>query len=328
LGATRLIGNNIVRAALDAGWSVRAFDRPRRRRAHHPALAGLHVEIVPGEPEDPEALRHAMGGCDVVFHADGYRPPNSRHHQRRMDEARAHIKPILDAAGAANIGRLVYSGSAVTVGRSDFPSRLPDEWNSYRLGHVRHPYWDAKLVQEEAALAFGRRSGIPTVVLNLVETVGPYDWELEAAGPIIAMARRGTRRYLPGRVSVADARDVAQGHLAAAERGRPDERYILGGHNMTRAETTAVMANVCKRPPPDMPVDLDSQERMAEWSERISTLARPKRRFPLTYEIAAAHHTHWVDSGKARAELGYTIRPLVNTYRATLNWLREQNLVK
>jgi dihydroflavonol-4-reductase len=269
-----------------------------------------------------------MRGCDIVFHADSYDPPNSRHHQRRMAEARQHIEPILQAAAGAEIGRLVYSSSVVTIGRSDFPSRLPDEWNSYRLGHVRHPFWDAKLVQEEAVLAFGRKSGVAVLVLNLAETVGPYDFELEAAKPLIKMARRGIRRYLPGRTSIADARDVAQGHLAAATAGRPGERYILGGHNLMRRETAALMAHVCKRPPPDAPIDLDSFERMTGLSERISCLGRPNRPFPLTYQLAVAQHNQWVDSGKARAELGYTIRPLVNTYRATLKWLQEVGLVK
>jgi dihydroflavonol-4-reductase len=328
LGGTRLVGNNIIRAALDAGWQVLAFDRPQRRLPRHPALAGLNVEIVSGRPEDPEALQHAMRGCDVIFHADGYSPPNSRYHQRRMTEARRHVEPILQAASAAGIGRLLYSGSVATIGRSDFPSRLPDEWNAYRLGHVPHPFWDAELVQEEAVLAFGRRTGIPVVVLNLAETVGPYDFQLEAAAPLVAMARRGTHRYLPGRTSVADARDVAQGHIAAATDGRPGERYILGGRNLTRQDTAAVMAHVCKRPPPDTPIDLDAYERMAGMSERISCFGRPNRRFPLTYHVAAARHMYWVDSGKARAELGYTVRPLVNTYRATLNWLREQRLLK
>jgi dihydroflavonol-4-reductase len=328
LGATRLVGNHIVRAALDAGWQVRAFDRPKRRRPRHPALADLAVEIVPGKPDDPEALQQAMLGCEVVFHADGYSPPNSRRHQQRMVEARQHIEPILTAAAAAGIGRLVYSSSVVTIGRSDLSSRLPDEWNLYRLGQVRHPYWDAKLVQEEAALAFGRRTGIPVVVLNLAETVGPCDWDLEAAGPLIAMARHGLRRYMPGRTSVADARDVAQGHLAAAAQGRPGERYILGGHNVTGRDTVTLMAHVCKRPPPETALDLDSYERLATQSERFSCFLRPQRRFRLTYEVAAARHYPWVDSGKARDELGYTFRPLINTYRATLQWLREAGLAK
>lgn len=328
LGGTRLIGNNIVRAALNAGWQVRTFDRPRRHHAHHPALAGLDVEVALGDQEDAEALQRAMQGCDVVFHADGYSPPNSQHHQLRMAEARQHIAPILQAATAAEIGRLIYSSSAVTVGCSDIPSRLPDEWNAYRLGHVRHPYWDAKVVQEEAVLAYGRKANIPVIVLNLAEAIGPHDYELEAAGPLIAMARRGTRRYLPGRTSVTDARDMAQAHIAAATLGRPGERYILGGHNVTRRETAAMMAHVCKRPPPDTPIDLDPFERLTRLSERVSCLGRPNRRFPLPYQIAAARYYPWVDSGKARAELGYALRPLIDSYRATLNWLREHKLVK
>jgi len=321
LGATGLIGANVLRAAIDAGWETAAFDRPDRRRRRHPALEGLAVEIAAGKPDDPEALRRAMEGCQVVFHAAGYAPPNSLRHQRRLVDARQHIGRVLQAAGEAAIGRLVYTSSISAIGRSDVPTRLPDEFNSYRLGQVLHPYWDAKLIQEEAVLAFGRKSGIPVVILNPAEVIGPYDFDLEAARPLLEMVRRGARRYMPGKASVADARDVAQGHIAAAERGRPGERYILAGHNITRQEMAAIMARACKRPAPDKPVDLRSFERWTRFSERLACLLRPNHLFPLGYQVEAIRQCQWYDSGKARDELGYTNRPLINTYRAALAWL-------
>jgi dihydroflavonol-4-reductase len=327
LGATSLIGNNVLRAAIAAGWEVVAFDRPKRRR-HHPSLEGLEVRIAAGQQGNPEALRQAMLGCDVVFHTEGYAPPNSLHHQRRLAEARQHIAPILHAAEAASIGRLVYTSSVSTIGRSDSPTRLPDEWNRYRLGQVHHPYWDAKLVQEEAALALSRRGRIPVVVMNVSEVVGPYDFQFRSTRPLLEMVRRGIRQTMPGRVSMADARDVAQGHLAAAERGRPGERYILAGHNITHQEMLAVMARACKRPPPGSEVDMDSFTRWARLSERLSCLGRPNRPFPLSYQLEALRQCRWYDSGQAQEELGYSNRPLLNTYRATLVWLKEVGKLK
>jgi dihydroflavonol-4-reductase len=328
LGATSLIGNNVLRAALAAGWEALAFDRPKRRHHRHPALEGLAVRIAAGQPTDPEALRQAMLGCDVVFHTEGYAPPNSLHHQRRLAEARQHIAPILHAAEAASIGRLVYTSSVSTIGRSDSPTRLPDEWNRYRLGQVHHPYWDAKLVQEEAVLALSRRGRIPVVVLNVSEVVGLYDFQFRSTGPLLEMVRRGIRQYMPGRVSVADARDVAQGHLAAADRGRPGDRYILAGHNLTHQEMLAVMARACKRPPPEAQADLESVSRWTRLSERVSCLGRPNRSFPLSYQLEALHQCRWYDSGLAQEELGYNNRPLLSTYRATLAWLKEVGKLK
>ena len=322
LGATSLIGNNVLRQAIEAGWETVVFDQLVRRRRRHPALEGLSTTFANGSPDDPEALRRAMGGCQVVFHTAGYSPPNSLHHRRRLTEASEHIGHVLQAAGDASIERLVYTSAISTIGRSDTPTRPPDEWNRYRLGQVLHPYWDAKLVQESAVFTFGREKETPVVVLNPSEVIGPYDYDLQASRPLLEIARRGTHRFIPGKVSLADARDVAAGHIAAAERGRPGERYILAGHNLTRREALAWMARASKRPPPDSVLDLASFRRWTRLSERFSCWGRPSRPFPLSYQVEAAYRFGWYDSRKAMLELGYSNRPLINTFRTTLAWLK------
>ncbi len=323
LGATSLVGNSILRAAIAAGWETIAFNPRDRRKRRHPSLEALEFEIARGEESDPEALRQAMLNCDVVFHTDGYSPPNSLHAPRRRVEAREQIGHVLKALRKNSVGRFVYTSSIKTIGRSDSPTRLSDEWNHYRLGQIAHPYWDAKLIQEEAVLAFGRRGEIPVVITNISEVVGPHDFALAAAGPLLEMVRLGMRQYLPGRVSIADARDVAQGHLAAAEQGRPGERYILAGHNISNQEKLVVMARACRRPPPEIQADMEATLRATRFSERLSCLGRPNRPFPLSYQLESLRQCRWVDSGKAREELAYRNRPLISTYRATLAWLRE-----
>ena len=326
LGATTLIGNNLLRATLEAGWLPVVFDRPGRRGRRHPALEGLDVELAPGRPEDSDALRQAMAGCQVVFHAAGYAPPNALYHGRRLEVAREAIRHVLRAAREAHIGRLVYTSSVSTIHQSDSPGRLPDEWHTYRLGRVSHPFWDAKLVQEEAVLAFGRETGTPVVVVNPSTLLGPYDFALSAATPLLDVLR-GKRSYVPGGISIADARDVAQGHLAAATEGRPGERYILAGHNVSRLEMLSVMARACKRPAPDHPVNLKTYIRMMRVSEHISCWGRPNRPFPAGFELATVLHANWYDSQKARDELGYRNRPLAATCRATLAWLKEIKVI-
>ncbi len=330
LGATGLLGNNILRAAIETGWEAIAFDWAgrRRRRRRHPALEGLPVTIAEGRPDDPTALRRAMKLSQVVFHTQGYSPPNSLRHQRRIEEAERHIGHVLRAADEATPDLLIYTGSVCTIGQPDVATRLPDEFNVYRRGSILHPYWDAKLVQEEAALAFGRRSKTAVIVLNQAQLIGPYDLGLEAAGPLIEMCRRGFRRFLPGRVSIADARDLAQAHIVAAERGRPGERYVVAGHNLTRHEMLSRMAHACKRSPPNNPIQLDSYERLTRISERLSCLGRPNRQFTLSFEVAAARYCGWYDSAKARDELNFDNRPLANTFRATLAWLEQAGLLK
>ncbi len=112
------------------------------------------------------------------------------------------------------------------------------------------------------------------------------------------------------------------------ERGRPDERYILAGHNITHQEMLVVMARACKRPPPEDPVDLESLIRATSFSERLSCFGRPNRPFPLSLQLETLRHCRWYDSGKARDDLDYTNRPLIQTYRATLAWLKEIGMLK
>jgi dihydroflavonol-4-reductase len=74
LGSTGCIGNNVVRACLEAGWTVRAFHRSSSKTW---MLDGLDVEHTTGDLDDPDSLLAAMRGCDVVFHAAAYYPRHS-----------------------------------------------------------------------------------------------------------------------------------------------------------------------------------------------------------------------------------------------------------
>lgn len=328
LGAIGLIGNNVLRTALRAGWKVVTFETLDRRGNRPLALQGLDLEMAPGHTGDPDALRQAMAGCDLVFHTQGYTPPNSLHNTRRLEHAREHIDQILQAAAEAHIGRLVYTSSCSTIGDSGTPGRLPDEWDHYRLGRVPHPFWDAKLIQEEAVLAFGRKRKIEVVVVNPSEIFGPYDFELSTVKPLIDISKRGQRQYMPGKVSIADVFDVAKGHISAAQSGRPGERYILAGHNISRREMIAIMARACKRPTPDHPIDLDQQTKMTRISEWFSCFGRPDRPFPPSLNLATIKYLQWYDSAKARDELGYTNRPFLETCRTTLEWLKKMQILR
>lgn len=328
LGAKGHMGNNIVRLAVKNSWEVVVFDPSRRRRRRQKGFDGLDVEFAPGNPHDPDALRLAMVGCQVVYHTQPYKPPNSLYHARRLVEARQHIGVVLQAAAEAKIGRLVYTSSVSTIGRSEIPGTLPDEWNHYRLGNIPHPFWDAQLVQEEAVLSFGRVRKIPVIVLNVTELIGPYDLSHQPISQLLEIAKRGNREFYPGKISIADVRDVARGHIAAAQQGRPGERYILGGHNITRQEMGAVMAFASKRPPPDRPVDMQYLVRMARFSELVSCLGRPGRAFPLGLQIATVRYLGWYESGKAREELGYRNLPFLKTCQTTLNWLKSVRLLR
>jgi dihydroflavonol-4-reductase len=124
LGATGCIGNNTVRAALAAGWQVRAFHRPTSQTW---MLDGLDVEHALGDLDDPASLVEAMRGCDLVIHSAAYYPLHSLDMPGSLHLATSQMRHVLAAVAEARVARLVYTSSLTTVGASSDPGRLADE---------------------------------------------------------------------------------------------------------------------------------------------------------------------------------------------------------
>ncbi|MEN8097674.1 MAG: NAD-dependent epimerase/dehydratase family protein [Chloroflexota bacterium] len=328
LGSDWLLGHNIALTAIAAGWSIRVLTPSEDDHLVGNGIEGESVEYLSGDPNQDKALSDAMRGCDIVFLARNYLPPNGLHHHRREQEAREFIDHFLQAVKVSKPGGIVYTSSVATIGASDSPTRLPDEWNPYRLGRILHPYWDTQLIQEEALLAFHRTTGLPTYVLNVAKMLGPHDRDLSNSRDLVRIARRGTRQYVPGRISIADARDVAAAHLVAPERARSGERYILAGHNVTRQVFVSALARGSKRPAPDKIIDPKRSYRLTRLSQRLSCLGRPNRPFPAMLDLEIARRCTWYDSGKARDELRYRNRPLKTTVRDTVAWLRQSGVLR
>jgi dihydroflavonol-4-reductase len=151
--------------------------------------------------------------------------------------------------------------------------------------------------------------------------LGPGDTRGSSASIVPAFVRRRIPAYVEGGASFCDVRDVAQGHVAALERGRVGEAYVLAGHNLRVGELAArVCALAGVRPPPRVPylAALAFAALQEGWS-RVSGRPPATRRELVR---AAALYT-FASSEKARAELAYAIRPLDETIRDTLRFALE-----
>lgn len=315
LGATGFIGGQIARAAVEAGYEVRAFCRPHSQRW---ALQGLQVEPIIGDLEAPASLLAAMDGCQAVIHAAGYYPSGPAPRAQHVERARRQIHHVLKSARQAGIRRLIYTSSISTIG----PVRaghLGCERDFYWPGQMAHPYWDCKWVQEQAVLS---ADGLETITLIPGAVFGPGDVKPTTGTALLVMARLGTRVTLTGRINVVDVRDVAQAHVAALTRGHPGERYLLGGHNVTVPEFAAEVARVlgCPSPVVALPTALLS------WPLRLAAEVAAWLNLPgsvsLAYLLEALQAGQWVDSTKAQRELGFRPRPLAQTLADAVAWFR------
>lgn len=243
-GATGFIGSNLCRALLDAGLRVRAL---HRSTSDLQAIADLPTERVVGDILAPETLAPGMRSVDLVFHAaaqsDYWRNP-----QGVYRTAVEGTRNVTRAAVDAGVRRVVLTSSIAAMGVPSQGELLTEE-HSYNLPPERFPYGYAKRQSElEAFDAAGR--GLEVVVVNPTIVLGPGDLNQISGSMVIEAARGWSFIWVDGGANYIHIRDAARGHLAAAELGRPGERYILGGENLTHRQAFTVLAEIAGNRPP------------------------------------------------------------------------------
>jgi len=316
IGGTGFIGGHIARAASERGWRVSAL---RRRPGAVGALQGVAVGWLEGDLNDRPSLENAMAGQDVVFHAAGYYPrrggPVAGHVRRAVLETRN----VLAASARVGVPRLVFTSTLTTIGRPpEGEGRLADERDAYLPASLYWlAYYECKYAMESEVLR-AAAGGLPAVVVNPTAVLGPGDVHLTVAAALLAAARGRMPFWIEAPINVVDVRDVAQAQLAAAARGEVGERYILGGHNVTVRLLLEVLAELVGRRAPRWRLPL----------ELIDALSLLQRFFPalnlLGNHLAAVRHWQGYDCRKAEEVLGLQPRPLEETLRDALAWLRDE----
>lgn len=304
----------MARALLDRGETVRALAR------NPGALRELDgVEAVRGDLCDPASLQRAVEGCGTVYHvAADYRlwtrDPQEMH-RSNVEGTRA----MLEAARRAGVERFVYTS---TVGCIAVPEGgIGDETMAAELADMQGPYKQSKLLAEQVALEFARE-GFPVVIVNPTAPVGDHDFKPTPTGKIIVDFVRGAMpAYLDTGLNVVDVRDVARGHLAACERGRAGERYILGAENLTLRQIFEALAPVAGRKPPSIEIPYAVAYAAGVVTTAWANVSGREPRAPLD-AVKMARKKMWVRHEKAARELGYAPGPASAALGRAVEWFR------
>jgi dihydroflavonol-4-reductase len=221
IGASGHLGAHLTRVLLERGLAVRAMTRPE---SNCEGIRGLPLEHCVGDLLDRASLDRAMNGCRAIFHLAA---PTSL--VPGIDRTiREGTRNVLEAARQAKAERLVYTSSIVTVGYSRSTSVVLDE-SSNQLT-TASPYHIAKWHAEKEALDFSRAGHLAVVVVNPASIIGSLDYRITPSNaPIQRCLERGLPYCFDSGMTIVHAEDVARGHWLACLKGRPGERYILGG---------------------------------------------------------------------------------------------------
>lgn len=315
-GATGFVGSHVARALAEQGTDLRLLVRPSSRTNN---IADLRAEVAMGDLCQPESLRKAMQGCDVVFHvAADYRiwvrDPDQMY-KANVEGTRA----VIDAAQACGVRRVVYCSSVATMGFTQ-SGAIVDENTPVSLKDMVGHYKRSKFMAEQIALEAGRK-GANVVVVNPTTPIGERDIKPTPTGRIIVdFLNRKFPAYVDTGLNLADVKEVARGHLLAMEKARPGERYILGGENLTLKQILDKLAALTGLPSPTMKVPHAVAMGFAAFDQLFTGIIRGKEPRATIDAVKMGRKKMFALSAKAERELGYRIVPVQDALRRAVEW--------
>jgi len=315
-GGSGFVGWHLVQALLRRGDQVRCLVRPVSR----PLLLGQPVEIVPGDLTDEESVRRGVQGVDVVYHcAADYRlyvPDPAAMYAANVEGTRI----VLGAAAAAGVRRIVYTSTVGALG-STADGTPGDEKTPVALSDMIGHYKRSKFLAERVAEEWAAR-GAPIVIVNPSTPVGERDIKPTATGRLVLDFLRGRiPAYVDTGLNLVDVHDVATGQIAAMERGRVGERYILGNRDMTLKEILGTLASISGRPAPRVRVPHWLPLTVAAIDTGLARARRAVPRFELD-AVRLARKKMYFSPAKAVRELGLPQTPVEEPLRRAVDWFR------
>jgi dihydroflavonol-4-reductase len=317
-GATGHIGNVLVRKMLEAGQSVRALILPGEDST---PLEDLPAEKVEGDVLDPSSLRKAMSGVSRVFHLAGVISilPGRNDLLRRVNVE--GTKNILAAAKLAGVKRLIYTSSIHAIQRAPAGVRIDESLPfdpQNPVGEYDRSKAEASLAVIDAAL-----DGLDSVILCPTGVIGPNDYRRSEIGQMILdCVDQKTQFYVDGAYDFVDVRDVADGILAAAEKGRSGETYILSGESITVRRMIDLLWALTGKQFARIHIPFSFARFAALFTPFYYRWMKVKPRFT-AYSLSTLRSNSIISHEKATRELGYRPRSLIETIADTVDWFRK-----
>jgi dihydroflavonol-4-reductase len=322
-GATGFVGAAVARALLREGWQVRAL---ARRGSDLGNLRHLPLEIATGDLTDRASLDGAAADCRAVFHVAADYRLGVRHPDELYRNNVEGTRNVLAAARRLRVERVVYTSSVATMG-IPADGTPGDEDTAVTLAAMIGHYKRSKFLAEQAAMEEAR-AGLPVVIVNPSTPVGPGDIKPTPTGQLILDAARGRMpAYVDTGLNIVHVDDVAQGHLLAYRRGKPGERYILGGEDMTLKGILAEVSRIAGRKPPRIRLPYAAVLPVAYAAEAAARLTGKSGRVTLE-GVRMSRKRMFFSSAKAVRDLGYGWRPPAEAFADAVGWFRERGLIR
>jgi dihydroflavonol-4-reductase len=315
-GAAGMLGANLVRRLLADNHDVRALVYGDQR-----SLDGLDIEKIECDVRDYDKLRDSLRGCERVFNLAAVITAADGKDDFAEDVNENGPRNVAKACMELGVERLLHCSSVHALHPNEDGTPL-DETCPLSMNPGIFPY-DRSKAKGQAHVQAAVKEGLDAVIVNPTAVLGPYDYNLSSSSRGLVDLYRGKVPAIPaGGFDFVDARDVCEGILAAVERGRTGEHYLLGGQYYTMMEMTRMFAEVagCRPPMFEIPI----------WMLKGIVMGAslfPRRNGQVAvlthFTIRSITAYKEVSHEKAVRELGYTSRPIPETMQYIYEWFRE-----
>jgi dihydroflavonol-4-reductase len=337
-GATGFVGSHILHALVNAGFAVRALARPETLRAlsakdsayalsskNGRAIARVenteNVEFVQGDLTRPGDLIDALKDCRYLIHCAALYSFNPKDREASYQVNVTGTAGLLEAAYLAGVERGILTSSSATMGHSH--GDRPADERDYALEDPSDAYHHSKLLQERAAFA----SRLPVVALLPTAPIGANDWKPTPTGNMILEYTRGKMFAKPpgnGGMNLVAVEDVARAHIAALTRGRINERYVIGGENLTMDAIWETLASITGIPAPKNHAPYGLALAVA-YADRIRCTVIPHAvPFAPLEGVRMSRDKMFADDTKARTELAHAPTSVRDALARAVAWYRSR----
>ncbi len=322
-GATGFLGSHVARVLAEHGADLRLLVRQNSNLKN---VQNLKADLVTGDLRDPASLEKGISGCDVVFHvAADYRlwvrDPGEMY-RSNVEGTRA----MLEAARKNNVRRVVYTSSVATMGFTS-NGQPADEESPVSLDNMIGPYKRSKFMAEQVAIE-AARGGQDVVIVNPSTPVGEGDIKPTPSGRIVVdFLKKKFPAYVDTGLNLVDATECARGHIAALEKGRSGERYILGGENLTLKQILDKLAAITGLPAPRVRVPYIMALATGVVDEIVTGRIRGREPRATIDAVRMGRKKMFVSSAKAERELGWKCVPVDDALGRAVEWFRANHYV-
>ena len=321
-GANGFVGAHLCRRLVERGATVRALVRETSDTS---ALEGLPVEKVTGDILHRSSVEKAAEGCEQIFHLAASVKFFTRDPEAMKAANTQGTRVVLAAARNAGARRIVHTSTAAVLKRG--PDGSPADESMIKSDREAIGAYELSKLEADRVAMDAARNGAPVVVVNLTAPIGPGDSKPSPIGLTILQFLKGKfPAYTDSGLNVVSVRDAAEGHCLAAEKGKPGERYIIGGENLSLKAFLDLLGELSGVPSPKVRVPYALTligGLMGELTGRLTG----KEPLACMASVRMGKYPHYVKIDKAKQELGYSPGPIRETLEEGILWFRERGMV-